>query len=265
MLAAVRKEKVKEYLLEYKNASVTDLSKLFSVSEETIRRDLKALEDAGYVIRTHVGAVLSQPVSKTVDNSALEKIFVKSKELIANQCRAFIHDGDCIYLDASTTAATICATLQDIHVTVLTNSLRIINKLSSAENIKLICVGGNLLHSRECFVGRTANDALNRYFVDIAFISCRSVSIENGITDSDDDDAETKQIISSHANRVCLIADHSKFGKTSFAHVCDFTRVNDIVTDMPVSEEWLHFAQENNINIWDTRPVSLPLEEWSQD
>lgn len=261
MLAAVRKEKVKSYLLENKNASVTELSKLFSVSEETIRRDLKALEDDGYVIRTHGGAVLSRRVSKTVDNSALEKIFVKSKQLIADQCRNFIHDGDCIYLDGSTTAATICNTLDDLHVTVLTNSLRIINKLSKADNIKLICVGGSFLNTRECFVGRTTNDVLSRYFVDIAFISCRSVSIENGITDSDDDDAETKQIISSHANRVCLIADHSKFGKTSFAHICDFTRINDIVTDMPLSEEWLRFAEENNINMWDTRPFPQPEAE----
>ncbi len=251
MLASERKERIKEYLLEYKSASVLDLSTYFGVSEETIRRDLVVLDREGYVIRTHGGAVLAKRVSKTVDNDTLGKVFLESKQIIAEQCLLFIHEGDCIFLDASTTAATLCSLIYDMHMTVLTNSLRVIRNLSKAENINLICVGGNYSKDRESFIGRTTNMVLSNHYVDMAFISCRSLSIESGITDSNDEEAEVKQIISRHSNRVFLIADYSKFGKTSFTKVCDFSDIDDIVTDRPLTDEWRGFLEEKGINVWD--------------
>ena len=251
MVVTKRKERIKEYLLEYKNVSVLDLSNYFGVSQETIRRDLAALDKEGYAIRTHGGAVLAKRVSKTVDNDTLEKVFIESKQIIAEQCLQFIHEGDCIFLDASTTAATICPLIYDMHLTILTNSLRVINSLSKAENISLICVGGNYSKERESFIGRTTNMILNNHYVDSSFISCRSLSIENGITDSNDAEAEVKRIISQHSNRVFLLADYSKFGKTSFTKVCDFSEVNDIVTDRPLTGEWRSYVTEKGINIWD--------------
>ncbi len=251
MLASERKERIKEYLLEYKSASVLDLSTYFGVSEETIRRDLVVLDREGYVIRTHGGAVLAKRVSKTVDNDTLGKVFLESKQIIAEQCLQFIHEGDCIFLDASTTAATLCSLIYDMHMTVLTNSLRVIRNLSKAENINLICVGGNYSKDRESFIGRTTNMVLSNHYVDMAFISCRSLSIESGITDSNDEEAEVKQIISRHSNRVFLIADYSKFGKTSFTKVCDFSDIDDIVTDRPLTDEWRGFLEEKGINVWD--------------
>lgn len=251
MLAAVRKEKIKTYMLEKKDVTVTELSQLFSVSEETIRRDLRMLEDEGIVIRTHGGAVLSKRVKSTVDNKVLANLFTESKRSIAAQCGQFIHEGDCIYLDASTTASAICNELGGKHITVLTNSLQIINHLCESGSLKLICVGGNFVRSRQCFVGRETNEQLSHYYVDIAFISCRSLNMKTGITDSDDDVAEVKQIITRHANRVCLIADHTKFDKTSFTRVCNFSDIDDIVTDRPLSNEWVRFAEERNIRIWD--------------
>lgn len=251
MLASERKERIKEYLLEYKSASVLDLSTYFGVSEETIRRDLVVLDREGYVIRTHGGAVLAKRVSKTVDNDTLGKVFLESKQIIAEQCLQFIHEGDCIFLDASTTAATLCSMIYDMHMTVLTNSLRVIRNLSKAENINLICVGGNYSKDRESFIGRTTNMVLSNHYVDMAFISCRSLSIESGITDSNDEEAEVKQIISGHSNRVFLIADYSKFGKTSFTKVCDFSDIDDIVTDRPLTDEWRGFLEEKGINVWD--------------
>ena len=92
---------------------------------------------------------------------------------------------------------------------------------------------------------------LGNHHVDTAFISCRSLSIESGITDSNDEEAEVKQIISRHSNRVFLIADYSKFGKTSFTKVCDFADIDDIVTDRPLTDEWRSFLEEKGVNVWD--------------
>lgn len=261
MIASVRKEKIRTYLLEKKNVTVSELSEYFSVSEETTRRDLRLLEDEGFIIRTHGGAMLAQRVRTSVDNKVLGMLFTESKKTIANQCGRFIHDSDCIFLDASTTASAICDEIVNKRVTVLTNSLRVLNRLSENENVKLIGVGGNFISSRQCFVGRETNENLSHYYVDIAFISCRSLDMKTGITDSDDDVAEVKQIVSQHANRVCLIADYTKFDKTSFTRVCSFANIDDIVTDRPLSEEWLRFAIENNIRIWDTRHCDISETE----
>lgn len=252
MLAAVRRDKIKTYILEKKDVTVAELSETFSVSEETIRRDLRLLEEEGTVVRTHGGAMLSKRVKSTVDNKILGTLFTGSKKIIAAQCGRFIRDGDCIFLDASTTAYAICDELGQRHVTVLTNSLRVISCLAENKNVKLIGVGGNFLSNRQCFVGRETNESLSHYFVDIAFISCRSLSMKTGITDSDDDAAEVKQIITRHATRVCLIADYTKFDKTSFTRVCSFRDINDIVTDRPLPKNWLRFAHENQIAVWDT-------------
>lgn len=253
MLSSVRKEKIKKTLLEKKEVSVSELAETFSVSDETIRRDLRVLEEEGFARRSHGGATLSNRVKSTVDNSALAGLFVESKRIIAAQCERFIRDGDCIFLDGSTTASAICERIQQKEITVLTNSLRAINMLNKSKTIKLICVGGNFLSSRQSFVGPCANDTLSRYYVDTAFISCRSLSMENGITDSDDDSARLKQLITRHANRVVLIADHTKFGKTSFTRACDFCDIHDIVTDRPLTEDWLSFALSRGLAVWDTR------------
>ncbi len=252
MLSSLRKEKIKITLLEKKEVSVSELAEAFSVSDETIRRDLRVLEEEGFAKRSHGGAVLSNRVKATADNNALAGLFVESKQIIARQCSDFIHNGDCIFLDGSTTASAICGMIQQKEITVLTNSLRAINMLSKSKSIKLICLGGNFLASRQSFVGQCANDTLSRYYVDTAFISCRSLSMENGITDSDDDSARLKQLITKHANRVVLIVDHTKFGKTSFTKACNFGDINDIVTDTPLSEDWLNFATAHGVSVHDT-------------
>lgn len=268
MIAAVRKDKITTYILEKKTVTVSELSERFSVSEETIRRDLRQLEDEGIVIRTHGGAMLSKRVKATVDNKILGTLFTGSKKIIADQCNRFIHEGDCIFLDASTTASAICDEIAQKHVTVLTNSLRAMNRLSENENVKLIGVGGNFVSKRQCFVGRKTTEHLSHHYVDIAFISCRSLNMKTGITDSDDDVAEVKQVMTKHANRVCLIADYTKFDKTSFTRVCSFADIDDIVTDKPLSDEWLRFAAENNIRVWDTCPRNrdeLDGDTWPAD
>ena len=252
MLAAVRKDRIQKYMLEKKEASVTELAEHFSVSEETIRRDLRALEEEGFVILSHGGAMLAHRMKATADNKTLAGIFVESKQIIAKQCSGFIRDGDCIYLDGSTTASAICEEIEGRNVTILTNSLRVINRLSESKTVNIICVGGNFKSARQSFGGLAANDILSRYYVDTAFISCRSLSMANGITDSDEDSASAKAIISTHANRVCLIADHSKFDKTSFVQVCDYQSITDIVTDKPLSDTWRAFCEKNSIQVWDT-------------
>ena len=252
MLAAVRHEQIKNMILNEKTVSVVKLSKLFSVSEETIRRDLNVLEEEGVLIRKHGGAIVANRVMSEVNNQALERVFVENKHKIALQSKSFIKNGDCLYIDASTTMYHVCKELDDsLRLTVLTNALNIMNLLGAKENINLIGVGGSLSKTRGCFIGRIAVNTLRSYHVDKAFISCRSISMEEGITDSNDDIAETKQAVIRRANQVILVADHSKFNKVSFTKVCDFDDIDDIITDEPLPPQWQQFARDRSIRLWD--------------
>ena len=258
MLAAVRQEQIKDIILNEKTVSVVRLSELFSVSEETIRRDLNVLEEEGVLIRKHGGAIVANRVLSEVNNNVLERVFVENKQKIALQSRRFIKSGDCLYFDASTTAYHICKEIDDMKLTVLTNALNVMTLFSARENVNLIGVGGTLSKTRGCFIGRIAVNTLRSYHVDKAFISCRSISMEEGVTDSNDDIAETKQAVIRRANQVFLVADHSKFNKVSFTQVCTFDDIDDIITDEPLSPQWQQFARDHKIRLWD--PSRLPEE-----
>lgn len=255
MLAAVRQEQIKNMVLNDKVVSVVKLSELFSVTEETIRRDLNVLEEEGILIRKHGGAIIANKVLSGVNNNTLEKVFVENKHKIAVQCKRFIKNGDCLFFDSSTTAYHVCKEIADMKLTVLTNSLSVMNLFSDKEHITLIGAGGTLSKSRNCFIGRNAVNFLRSYHVDKAFFSCRSISMEEGITESNDDVAETKQVVIKRANQVFLIADHSKFNKVSFTQICDFDDIDDIITDRPLPGEWQQFARDRRIRLWDPSTV----------
>lgn len=250
MLAITRKSQIKDIVLEKKSVSVSELAARFSVTEETIRRDLKALEDEGFLTRTYGGAFIQDGVENEVDLNIRETVYEDSKRVIAEKALELIHNGDTIFLDNSTTAFFIAKAIQDMNLTVLTNSLLIVDFLSKHKNIRVICIGGQLNHKSMSFIGRSTQMVLGYYFVDKAFISCRSLSLQHGITDSNEDSAAIRQSLLNRSNKVYIIADYSKFNKTSFVNICDYSAIDGIITDYPFTDEWITLLTENNVEIY---------------
>ncbi|MFZ5988529.1 MAG: DeoR/GlpR family DNA-binding transcription regulator [Bacillota bacterium] len=249
LLPVARKSKIKELVLEKKSVSVSELAKMFSVTEETIRRDLKYLEDEGVLIRTYGGAFIQDGVENDINVDIRETIFVENKEKIAIKCAELIHHGDSIFLDASTTSLFISAKIRNKRVTVITNSLKVANTLADSESVRLITVGGLLSSKSMSFLGRSALNSLQGFFVDKAFISCRSVSIEHGVTDSNEQQAELRQLAIKRANKVFLVADHTKFNKTSFATIGSFDEIDYIVVDKKLDNAWHSFLTDQNVEL----------------
>lgn len=247
MLALTRKSKIKDILLEKKSVIVSELAKHFSVTEETIRRDLKTLEDEGFLSRTYGGAFIQSGVQNEVDISIRETAYVDSKQLIAKKCSNLVHNGDSIFLDASTTSLFIAKAIQNMRLTVVTNSLEIIKQLSDCLNIKLISIGGTFLADNRLFTGKIAIQALDYYYFDKTFMSCRSLSKIHGITDSNDSMSEIRQKLIQRSDNVYLVADYSKFNKTSFIKICDFEDIDAVVTDMHLTEDWIDFLNDKGV------------------
>ncbi|MBP5160321.1 MAG: DeoR/GlpR transcriptional regulator [Lachnospiraceae bacterium] len=249
MLAVERKNQIKDLMLEKKSVTVVELAKLFSVTEETVRKDLQQLENEGFLTRTYGGAFIQDGVMNDVDLTLRETAFVSSKEQIANACAGLIHHGDSIFLDASTTATFLAKRIKNMRLTVVTNSLMAIDQLKDSDSIHLICVGGVFSARSRAFNGRATINSLREYYLDKVFMSCRSLSIEHGITDSNEDTAIVRQTLLEHSDSVYLIADRSKFDKTSFVHISGFEKIRGVVSDYEFTPEWKEFLTKEGVEI----------------
>lgn len=248
MLPIARQNKIKDLLLFKKSVTVAELAKLYNVTEETIRRDLQAIENEGFLTRTYGGAYISEGISSTNSLNLQENSHSEGKERIAEHCTRLINDGDSIFLDASTTSLFVAQKIKDKALTIVTNSVKILTLLTGNENINLVMVGGNLNRSSMSFLGNVAESCINGYFFDKAVISCRCLSANHGVMDSDEQQSQIRKIAVEHANSNILVADHTKFNRVAFANICSFDKIDTAVTDEYVSDEWAELFQQNNID-----------------
>lgn len=253
MLAMERKARIKTLVMENKSVIVSYLAREFSVNEETIRRDLKALEKEGVLTRTYGGAFVQNGVINDVSVSLRKTAYLENKRTIATRCLELIRNGDSIFLDHSTTALEIAKATAHMNITVVTNSLLAADYLAQKGEGQLILIGGVFEPKNRCFAGNAMLDALEGYYVDMAFLSCRSVDLENGVTDSAEQSAAIRRRVLRRTERSYLVADHTKFGKTSFLNICGLDALNGIVTDETLSEAWHTEAARLGLTILDGR------------
>ena len=247
MLAITRRNAIKEQLMERKSVTITDLANRLNVTKETIRRDLRLMEEQGELIRTHGGAYILDGVQNDIDISMRQVIKTEEKAIIAEKCSEHIQSGDSIFLDGSTTCWFVAKRLVKQNLTVLTTSLQIATILSTSPSINLIVIGGTFSPNSMSFLGDNACRALQNYFVDKAFISCRSASIENGITDVSENDAAIHRLVTHRSNRTYLVLDHSKVDHTSFAFTCHFNDIDAVICDRPLPQVWQEYLSNRNI------------------
>lgn len=238
MLAAERRNQIKAQVMEHKSVSVTELSKKFHVTAETIRRDLKQLENEGALQRSYGGAFVQTGVTNLVDHEIRKTAFVDSKQTIAKLCRPLISNGDTIFLDNSTTAYFIARVVADMRITIVTNNLQIINLIADTGTARLVIIGGSFSPKEKGTYGAVAVKTIGEYYFDKAFVSCRSLSKNLGASESREQWAEVRQAIIRRADECYLVADYSKFGHTSFIKICDFRDLAAVVTDRPQDPSW---------------------------
>lgn len=252
MLPVDRRRKIVELLYSNGSVVVADLSNIFNVSEETIRRDLEKLENEKILKRTYGGAYLDQKMINEVPVWIREEAYKEEKEWIGVKCAKMISDDAVIILDSSTTSLYIAKKIKNNKkITVITNSLKVTNELSSDENINLICIGGSLRHRSQSFVGHNGLSNLKNYFADMAFVSCSGVDLKNGITDSNEYEAEIRKLMLQQSDYKVLIIDHTKLNKTAFKFIAPISEVNKLVTTKPLPVQWKKHLQQQGISIDD--------------
>jgi len=251
VLAIERRQKIMAMLNENKSVLVPELAKLFNVTEETIRRDLEKLEKEGLLKRTYGGAVLVENYNVDIPFEFRNVTNIEGKKQIALSLIKYIEDGDTLVMDSSTSALQVAKLLKTKKkITVITNSEQIINELKVFEDtIKVISTGGTLRNKSLSLVGPIAEQTLRSLNANKAIISCKGFDIEKGFTESNELEAQVKKLMIEIADKVYMIADHTKMNKTALVNIATLDDVDFIFTDkiLPPSQE--NAIKEKNVEI----------------
>ena len=232
MLAIERKNEILDKLRAEQRVLVSDLAAYYHVTEETIRRDLDKLEKEGYATKTYGGAILGNSTKTDLSYTIRNKTNVEAKNQIAAIASHLIEDGDHLMLDDSSTSLYLAKKLKEKkNLTVITNSVELVVELSDVEGWTILLTGGRLKPESLALVGDQTQQALRRYHVDKAVMSCKGIDLESGVTDSSEFHSQTKQSMLRCAKTRILILDSSKFDKISFIDIAPLDVFDTIVTN----------------------------------
>ncbi len=251
MLAVERRNKIEELIQKNKSVLVPELARQFDVTTETIRGDLEKLEKQGVLIRTYGGATLVEGSESDIPLSDRDVINYEGKQRIGKRAARIIKDGETVFLDASTSSLHIARNIKDKKsLTVITNSERIVNELSSCENIRIISTGGLLSLRNMSYIGRIVEKTIREnYFANKVFFSCRGATFARGLTESNEAEAEIKKAMIECSESVFFLCDHTKIGKLGVPVISDFSKIDTFITDAKMTDEWSQMLAENDINL----------------
>lgn len=250
MLAIERRNEILEKLQTDRRVVVSELSQLYDVSEETIRRDLEKLVNDGYAIKSYGGAVINENVNIELPFNIRKNRNIVGKQHIAELVVDVVNDGDSLMLDASTTAVYIAKALREKgkkNLTVITNSIEIIIELFDAQDWTILSTGGVSREGSFALVGPQTDRMLKSYHVDKAIISCKGIDVYAGMTDSDDLHANNKRTMLKSAKEKILAIDSSKFGKIAFTEIGTLSDLNMVILDEKPEEKWLQVFKDRDI------------------
>jgi len=247
MLAVERRNLILEKLQDEKKVVVSELSTLFDVSEETIRRDLDKLDKEGLATKSYGGAVLNES-SLDMPFNVRKKRNMRGKQVIAELVSGLVKEGEHIIVDPSTTAVSIAKALKSRkRLTVITNSLEVLVELSDVSGWDVICTGGTLRENYLALVGSRTTDVIGSFHADKAILSCKGIDRERGITDSNEMFSQVKQTMLKSAKQRILAVDCTKFDQVAFSRIGEFSAVDMVVTDVRPSDEWMDYFAEKGI------------------
>ncbi len=252
MFANERRNKILELLHEKKRVTVKGLSEKLVVSEATLRSDLNAMEKENLLLRTHGGAILNNRIKTENTFSEREKKQQEEKRKIGKKASELIVDGQCIILDASSTALELARILRNtkIRLTVITNGIASAMELKENPNITVILLGGVLKVGSVGVEGLMGASILKQFNVDTMFTSANGFTTETGLTDFNVYEVELKRIMKDVSQKVIALLDHSKMGRVSISQFANTQEINTVITDSETAEVYLEQLEEININVF---------------
>ncbi|OFI38356.1 D-beta-D-heptose 1-phosphate adenosyltransferase [Arthrobacter sp. SW1] len=263
MFAEERQQLISELVAERGRVSVTELADRFSITTETVRRDLAALESAGSLRRVHGGAVPLDRLSTREESVGERSVQRQDEKLrIAQAALALIPENGAgsILLDAGSTTETLAGLLSQRgaaqrggngngELVVITHAIPIAAKLSSTPGVALQILGGRVRGLTQAAVGQSTVDSAHRLRPDIAFVGANGIHASFGFSTPDPEEAAVKAAFVTSARRVVVVADSSKLDAETLVQFAALKDVDTVITDREPSEELSAALAEAGVDV----------------
>ena len=226
MLKFERQNKILELLNENDSLLVTEMSKIFKCSDETIRRDLKELDKAKLLTRTHGGAFMARKNDKTYPTKIRNILLLNEKTRLSEKVIDFINENDLIFLDSSTTCYQLAK-----HI------------ISNKMNVTI----GHLRNNNMSTIGMEGLEQIKNYYADKCIISPPKLNIELGIFDNNNYEASIRKAMIDNSSYKILMVDHTKLSDFTNYKICDTDFVDLLITNKNLDEKNKNILDEKNI------------------
>lgn len=230
--------------------SVAEIVEQFRVSEATARRDLEALAEQGKLQRVHGGAlaVKQAPPELPILQREQEQFFEKQR--IGQAAAALVQEGETVFLGSGTTVLEVARSLRSRqNLTVITNSLPVMNTLANLPGITLVALGGMLRPSELSFIGHITEQALAEVRADKVIIGVHAISLEDGLTNDYLPETMTDRAILKAGQEVIVAADHTKINVAATAFLAPLTSIHTFVTDRQAPPDFVAALQQRDITV----------------
>lgn len=245
-----RQKQILSLLARQGRLSVTEIVEQFSISEATARRDLESLASQGKVQRVHGGVIAVEQAPPELPILQREGEQAVEKSMIGQAAAELVNDGETVFLGSGTTVLETAKNLRERkNLTVITNSLPVLNALAGIKEITVVSLGGQLRESELSFIGHITEQALAEVRVDKVVMGARGLSLEHGLTNDYLQETLTDRAILKIGHEVILVADHSKVNRVSTALLAPLSSMNTFVTDSKADKKFIQALKKQNIKV----------------
>lgn len=248
MSAEERQKRIADYLHKAEFASLEELARHVDASVSTVRRDLTALEAAGFAKRTHGGGRLLAPQTDEFTFSTRDTHQLEEKESIGVACARLVEPGQSVIIDAGTTTYHVARHLESKAPHIITNSLPVANLFAGANRLEVVVSGGVIYPRLGVLVGPLAVEAFTRIHADVAIMSGGGIALE-GVSNSHGLLIDIQRAMINAAHRVIFCFDHTKFGRQSMLPLCGLEMIDTIVTDSKAPRELVSRLRRKHIEV----------------
>ena len=257
----LRQRKIVELVKSLGFVSIESLSTNFSVTPQTMRRDINEFTKAGQLHRHHGGAGLPSSV-KNAAYTARKVMCMPEKRRIARLLARHIPDNASLFIDIGTTTEEVANAL--IHHTglrIITNNLNVAIILSENEDFEVIVAGGVVRSRDRGITGKATVDFIRQFKIDFGIISVSGIDSEGCLLDFDFQEVGVGQTIISNAQKVYLVADHTKFGREAMVRLCNLRDIDALFTDRMPGENICQMLSEADVRLHVATSHQVPALE----
>jgi DeoR/GlpR family transcriptional regulator of sugar metabolism len=245
-----RQHQILRFLGRQKRISVTEICEQFSISEATARRDLESLASQGKAQRVHGGVIAVEEAPPELPILERESEQPDEKTLIGRSTNEIISDGETVFLGSGTTVLEVAKNLRNRKaLTVITNSLPVLNVLAGRKEITVVSLGGMLRDSELSFIGHFTEQALAEIRADKVIMGTRGISLEHGLTNNYLQETLTDRAILKIGREVIIVADHSKVNRVSTVLLAPLKSMNTFVTDSKADKKFIQSLKKQGIKV----------------